>query len=428
MDETGIRILAGQGALSSQLQKRAALVKYLLYQVWGSRKAYFPDGHGGPVGEAQTDNINQSAAAIAAAGAEGLADSLSPSVKVADMLDSLVSSKAEKLDKPSVIADAPTWRSFLKLVPKEELKRLEGLELYLCERLLPLVHSGIAALCEFVEILQADKHQFQLQQQSGQQDESQRTASEEDLSAHGRSTGPGLLLGQGVHRRFDPLVWLGQYLIRTHKAAEAYNKASCLAAQGGSGLRAADHPKVRGEHIRVSELPLYEFIAAEVTEERSWRALEALRPQVELIYQQIKHKFTHLMQKRMLPERQVEQEAETHSRNPARFPAGNLALLLHAVDTAWGLADGQGFLAAVVGPEAEVEEQDHQMSFFSSKSSEMDLVLPMSLESFCGSQNSRIMGACTSVPLEVANGEDITSAECLDAGGPLEDKGQRGSH
>ncbi|KAL8274608.1 hypothetical protein Esti_001511 [Eimeria stiedai] len=357
-----------------ELQKKVAVPRYLLYHVRKSRLAYYPDGSGGGLeGEAHGGNAEESAAVAAASGAEGLADSLRSSVRVSDLLDCLASREAGNLINMAAIADAPTWGSVLKDASKGVQQPREGLELYLCERLLPLLDAGIAALCEYIEKLQADKRQFQLQPHGERRKESQQL-----------------------------------YLIRHGKAAAAFARARSPSSKLRSEVR--DIPDdIRGEHIRLCELPVFEVLAAEVRDERGWRAVEALRPQTEFLYQHIKQSSTHEMHQELSQGQQGEEQLQEQPQGRAQFPAENLPTLLQAIDSAWGLPEGHGFFAAAIGQVEDAEEGDKPANSLASKSKEEEEFY--FLNSSEGLPESSILGACTRVTLEVANADNVTFPE-----------------
>ncbi|KAL8449734.1 hypothetical protein Emag_003560 [Eimeria magna] len=405
-----------------ELQKKVAVSSYLLYHVRKSRLAYYPEGSGGGLGRGrEADNSGETAAVIAASGTEALADSIHPSLRVSDLLDSLASKQTGDLVNIASVADAPTWGAMLKHASKGGQLPQEGLELYLCERLLPLLDAGIAALCEYIERLQADQQQFHLHLLEKQREAGQHLVNHDEPPAHEPEC-PYLLLGQGVHERFDPLVWLGQYLIRQGKAAAAFVRAQGLSRGMLSEVRDINQA-IRGEHIRVCDLPVYEFIAAEVRDERGWRAMEALRPEAELLYQQMKQpsaSAVHQVQ-------QGEQQQQGHPKGAAQFPAENLAILLQAIDSLWGLPEGRGFSAAVIGDVEDAEEHDEPVQSFASKSEKKEDLCSPSLSDRL--QELSILGACTKVTLEVANVDDVTFPEvwrflarCLEACIPLKEQ------
>ncbi|KAL8434456.1 hypothetical protein ACSSS7_003154 [Eimeria intestinalis] len=324
------------------------------------------------------------------------------------------------------VVDAPTWGTMLKDASQGRQHPGEGLELYLCERLLPLLDAGIAALCEYIEKLQADMHQFQVHLHGKQREERQHLVNHEGLPAHEKPECPKLLLGQGLHERFDPLVWLGQHLIRQGKAAAAFAKAQSVSSQNKREVISTKED-VRGEHIRLCELPVYEFIAEEVRDERGWRALEALQPQTEFLYQQIKLSSTPEVHEEMSEGQRGEQQSEELPHGPAQFPAENLAILLQAIDSAWGLPKSSGFLAAVMGDVENAEEHGEPAHPSASKSKERKD--SNFLSSSDRLQERSILGACTTVTLEVANADNVAFPEvwrflarCLEACVPLKEQ------
>ncbi|CDJ61034.1 hypothetical protein, conserved [Eimeria maxima] len=439
------------GGAPTQLKRRMALAQYLLYQVRRSREAHYPgtskklDPHAGLPGGSPEEGTGGSAADIAAAGAEGLADALDPSVPVSVLLqsvsadddaadDAASSSATEKAPMEArgragraAAAVEPSWGALAReTVAAAGRPPHEALELYLCERLLPVLDSALAALCRFVEQLQADERQYEQSLQQQQQHQQQQQQQEGAGGGHG----PCLFLGHGLKSRFDPLVWLGQYLLRQGKAAEAYEKASCASSAtaetktpASSTGAAATDPWVRGEHLRHSELPYYWAIAEAVREERAWRALEALRPQTEQFV------YTHIQ--RLQQEQQNEEEEETHhstenvhqqqdeqqqQQQPSercQLTAEDLPAVLQALDAAWGLEEHEGLFAAVFFAEDDGGTEDFSLpsSSRSSRPSARELHLQHSNRS---SSSSNIVGACSNVPLEVADSSNITFAELWD--------------
>ncbi|KAL8443984.1 hypothetical protein Emed_006461 [Eimeria media] len=420
MEVAGACSLQKKPGDTPELRKKVVVSRYLLYHVRKSRLAYYPNGSGGGLERGgEVDNSGETAAVIAASGTEGLADSIRPSLRVSDLLDSLASKEASNLVDIASVADAPTWGAMLKDASTGGQISQEGLELYLCERLLPLLDAGIAALCEYIEKLQADEHQSQLQLHRMQREPGQHMVNHDELPARE----PCLLLGQGLHERFDPLVWLGQYLIRQGKAATAFARAQSLSGEMLSKVKDINQA-IRGEHIRVWELPAYEAVAAEVRDEKGWRALEALRPQTELLYQQMKQPSASAVQEELSQEQQGEQQLLENPKGAAQFPAENLASLMQAIDSAWGLPEGCGFFAAVTGDLGDAEEYDESVQSLASKGTEMEDACSPTLSD--RSEQRPILGACTGMTLEVANADNVTFPEiwaflarCLEACTPL---------
>lgn len=421
----------GSEGRSLQLQRRLDLVKYLVHQVRSSRTAYYPDGCGGGLSEgATTEPSGESAAAIAASGAEGLADSLDPAVRVSDLLDALLCTDGGSGATAPPRGAVPTWGDLARDACHASRQAQDGLELYLCERLLPLLDDAIAALCEYIEKLQADENQFLLQQSGGQQGKRPHGQVRDGLSRQHESQSPRLLLGQGLRQRFDPLVWLGQYLLRQGKAAEAFKKAQELCTGGDSGLAASSsQPRVRGEHIRLAELPLYEALAAEVRDERGWRAFEALRSPTQLLFERVREGIQQEAQAEQDQQGQ-EQHDQQQQEQPTQLLADNLPLVLQAIDSAWGLQENHGFLAAVAGADVGGEEDScSPRPSIDSPSDRLSLPVQARNGPHCeapGAESSGILGACSGVSLEVADPTDVKFSElwrflasCLEACPPL---------
>ncbi|CDJ45444.1 hypothetical protein, conserved [Eimeria tenella] len=537
------------GGPSSQLNSRLALVRYLLYQVRTSRSAYYPESSsvgGDPTSGAAFGHIwgasekaaGDSAADIAAAGAAGLADALDPSVPVSVLLQSVAVPKlppdvaasdcplapaSSPPRGPAAAAAAASWPSWGSLAAATTAtashEGYEALELYLCERLLPLLDSALAALCNFVEKLQADtnqyeQHQQHLQQQQQQQqrrrllqeqqqdDEGQeqqpQVAAELDIqqqegegkgerqhhqaqhdrdeqpqqpdtnSVEERVPTPRLLLGKGLKARFDPLVWLAQYLLRHSKAADKYEAATSSSSSSSTAAAATatitvrrDAPKngkaaapeaaarvVRGEHLCHSELPLLAAVARQVREERNWRALEAVKPQMQIYVEnylqqqrqqeQQEHdpqgleknghegegEYSQRQQLKKLHRQQEQQQQQQHpdqqQQDQCPLTVEDLHFALQALDTLWGLDEQHGLFAAVAGADDETETDPWSLpssSRGSSHSSRM-LLLPLHDPSHTNSANNNnsassngIIGACSGVLLEVADSNNITFPE-----------------
>ncbi|CDI79301.1 hypothetical protein, conserved [Eimeria acervulina] len=462
------------GGPRSQLKRRMALAQYLLYQLRRSREAYYPEitkrggHHGGPPAGPQEGGTGDSAADIAAAGAESLADALDPSVPVSALLDSIVSPStgaavaASAADapaspdaaaeaaaaelaaaaEPAAAAEAASWGALAReTIAAAGRPPHEALELYLCERLLPVLDSALAALCSFVEQLQADDRQYEqsLQQQQQQQ----------EVAPDQRAHPPCHYLGQGLKDRFDPLVWLAQYLLRQGKAAEEYEEAAsaCNAATATTATGAtaatpvAARPWIRGEHLRHSELPFYSAVAAQVREERGWRAFEALRPQAERI---VYSYFEELQQQQQQEggddeeprknqnqepqQKEDEQQQEKQQQEPCRLTAEDLPAALQALDAAWGLGEERGLFAAVAAAEGDTDTESSSLpsSYRSGRLSYRLLPVQSRSRSSNNGSSSSIVGACSGVPLEVADSSNITFVElwafvssCLQACPPL---------
>lgn len=494
------------GDPSPQLQRRLAFVQYLLHQVRSSRLAYYPGSCGGGLlgGDTKTEPQGDTAADVAASGAEGLADALSPSARVADLLDALdqegvpASSEAPAgalgapgsqgapgafeafkgvgpsgapkgaveasggqeasrtpLDSvaardtddagfPETLAGGgpPSWGSLCLKAAAEAGRPLEGLELYLCERLLPLIDEGVAALCAFVEKLQADAEEAEREEQAAQQQQQQQTQQQQKEDQEAKHQGPlgggprgprgtPLALGRGLRERFDPLVWLGQHLLRQGRAFEVYEASESPGADPGVG-RLSDEgasPRVRGEHLCLAELPLYGAIRAAVKEERSWRALEALKPRVKELFQTVLQEVQQERQqqqegKEKQPEEKEEEQQQRQSDAAAAglLPLESLLEGLKAVDSAWGLPEAGGFCASVSPPDAEEGDTEE---FWGWATPRGPPVGPAFDEAPAVAGNI-LPGACAGVALEVAYPRGISFeefwrflAECLDVSKPL---------
>ncbi|CDJ67041.1 hypothetical protein, conserved [Eimeria necatrix] len=538
------------GGPSSQLSSRLALVRYLLYQVRTSRSAYYPESSsvgGAPTSGSAFGHIwgasekaaGDSAADIAAAGAAGLADALDPSVPVSVLLQSVAvpklppniaasdcppAARTSPLRGPAAAAAATSWPSWGSLAAattaSASREGYEALELYLCERLLPLLDSALAALCNFVEKLQADTNQYEQQQQHLQQqllqqqrrrllheqqqddegeEQQPQVGTELDIqqeederigerqqhqaqydrdeqpqhpdtnSVEERVPNPRLLLGKGLKARFDPLVWLAQYLLRHSKAADKYEAATSNSSTSSSTAATATAtiavrkdtltnakaaaPEaaarvVRGEHLCHSELPLLAAVARQVREERSWRALEAVKPQMQIYIQnylqqqqqqeQQQHNPQGLQQsghegegeysqRQQLKDLQRQQEQQQQQQHPEQqqqqqcpLTVEDLHFALQALDALWGLDEQQGLFAAVAGADDETETDPWSLPSSSRGSSHSSrlLLLPLHNPSHTTSANNSnstssngIVGACIGVPLEVADSNNITFPE-----------------
>ncbi|OEH75653.1 hypothetical protein cyc_04152 [Cyclospora cayetanensis] len=407
MPQWGLLASGSVGGFSLPSQQRLAFTQYFLHQIRNSRDAYYPEGCGGGkllsfLGDgafrSSTGSEVESAAALVAAGAEGLAGTLDPSVPISTMLDALALAQPPEENATAVVAagcggastalkGCPSWGSLAKAAacggPRPPN---DALELYLYAHQQP------------------------------------------------ETSDPYLLLDQGIRSRFDPLVWLGQFLLRQGKAAEAYTYA---AEQHAVGARAATTPAaaavsrglLRGEHLQLGSLPTYSLLRKAVKEERAWRAFEALKPQVELLVQRARHQFLqqhHQSQQQETDFSSTEQEQEQQKQHllmqqAVPLTAEVLPSVLQAVDAAWELPKNQGFYAAVLA-EAESGKPCSMLNSCRSSKNEMGL-FPSQLY---GNSSNFIMGACSGVYLEAADPSDIQFSEfwrflgsCLDACPPL---------
>ncbi|XP_026190238.1 uncharacterized protein LOC34620721 [Cyclospora cayetanensis] len=453
MPQWGLLASGSVGGFSLPSQQRLAFTQYFLHQIRNSRDAYYPEGCGGGkllsfLGDgafrSSTGSEVESAAALVAAGAEGLAGTLDPSVPISTMLDALALAQPPEENATAVVAagcggastalkGCPSWGSLAKAAacggPRPPN---DALELYLCELLLPLLDDAIAALCSFMGKLQADEQQYVQHQKLPQMQK--QPSRQSDAHQQPETSDPYLLLDQGIRSRFDPLVWLGQFLLRQGKAAEAYTYA---AEQHAVGARAATTPAaaavsrglLRGEHLQLGSLPTYSLLRKAVKEERAWRAFEALKPQVELLVQRARHQFLqqhHQSQQQETDFSSTEQEQEQQKQHllmqqAVPLTAEVLPSVLQAVDAAWELPKNQGFYAAVLA-EAESGKPCSMLNSCRSSKNEMGL-FPSQLY---GNSSNFIMGACSGVYLEAADPSDIQFSEfwrflgsCLDACPPL---------
>ncbi|KEP60823.1 UNVERIFIED_CONTAM: hypothetical protein HHA_252260 [Hammondia hammondi] len=136
--------------------------------------------------------------------------------------------------------------------------RGDDLDMYLAELLVPLLHDGLVALCRVVELLIADANKKRL--------------------------------GTEYHKRFNPLCWLGQYLLRHHPAhpPRMHEPANAEDAVGELGTSpAADD--TRGvclqQRLNCAFAPFYELVKDIVDDERARRDFLLREEEVQHVFE-----------------------------------------------------------------------------------------------------------------------------------------------
>lgn len=413
----------GYDSLSPQIQRRLGVLNYLLTQLYDSRAAY-PDAQGLPEPSAlggrvvlgsspgasprQRLNSTGEAASLAAAAGDGLADALDPRVSVLDALAALPKADQEREPAESAVPpQRPSWGELAAaaassgvLQQPASVSAVQGLELRLIDQLLPLLHDALAALCEFHVQLEQD----------------------EELRRQDKPP----LLGEELCKRFDPLVWLAQYLMRQGGAVKAFDKAMREQTDESPSSLEAAALQLRGEHLCTKELPLYTAIRAAVFEEAGWRSLPLLKPMARRVFDEAADCLRN--------SKNAESPSSPKAAPIEGIPTEDLPLLLGKLDEAWNLDPECGFSGAVLGSgglleaalEKDLSEDEEggapeEQSSLSSDSNgggdgtefvEQKRETPASHPKQTSQQPQRLcLGECMNVQLEVANEERISFEE-----------------
>ncbi|EPR59188.1 hypothetical protein TGRUB_252260 [Toxoplasma gondii RUB] len=144
--------------------------------------------------------------------------------------------------------------------------RGDDLDTYLAELLVPLLHDGLVALCRVVELLIADASKKRL--------------------------------GTEYHKRFNPLCWLGQYLLRHHpahpprmhqpaNAEDAYGElGTSPAADGTRGVRLQ-------QRLNCAFAPFYQLVKDIVDDERARRDFLLREEEVQHVFEAYRQEKAH---------------------------------------------------------------------------------------------------------------------------------------